>query len=1032
MKIRFLPFFLAIFLLLRTAFCFNHPEINWKSVVTDHFIIHYYDRTEAAVYPAWKIAEEQYAALSDLYEYQARDKINLALADYDDYSNGFAGWTNGSIMIWTIDSRFDLRDNTTWLRNVITHELSHIISLEKESRPQLLDWTFSLSYQSPHSAISIMEPFATNTFWPEWFAEGIAQRESNRAGNDCWDSRRDMVLRDALLFSKPLTFEEMGHFNHNGVGDEMVYNQGFSFITFLENKLGRDRIKALFNDGRHTTFFAQNFYSYFQERTGQSISQMYDEWIDSSRQFYKRQVPAAPTPSKTLWDRGTYNFMPKSTRDSRFIGWLTNDKDDFSRTDLLVAPSGALENFVRIPYAMQSWDFSPDGKKVYYIKAYWPNAQGSYLNDIFVTDLESNKESRVTRNARVYDLAVSPDNTSLAWVQYRDGIFSLVKSDRFGHNAETVIQGEMGKAFIGLSFNPADPSKLVTTCLVNGKAHLFIVDMAQKSIDQLSTTKAQEETPYWANNGRIYFSADYDGIFNIYSIKPDKTDLLRHTNTASGIFSPYLTDNGHMVCSEYRGRGFRIAGLDTTAGAAYQFPDSLSRCSFQELPLPKGKVSIRSNPYEPRLLRPVWELQTSASVIDWYGKLENMQNSAAFKNFTDSMAYSIDAGIFMSQSDALEKRSKWMGVQAAVEWAGDTARNIPAGQNISLFPKARLKTRMDPLTMPEADNVHKNHLLGDETLEAALGTYSDYKKSLRTTNAASGDSSTPPPVTALLVPGIGWGSTEHTVSLGLDIQAILVSGLVPGIIGINGTSQWQVSRDVYAGFNPQIQLMTAALFSGQFIATADLPVSLLWSFYGYQNTDMQYNMSDETMVQGVIDPSFFPIEKKNYSDTTIESASSITYGIQCAHGFPLTRYSSLVLGAAAYYTDISDSVNDPKDTLAGMSIHYTTANLAAALEFPIARQIDKGKRYSDALYGELLYEVSLYANRDLSSSMLGNSLGNPNLSRADSGHVVVSHYIGAGIHMGFIKSYTFSQMLSFQVLWDIWAKSMRFNFSVSM
>jgi len=89
--------------------------------------------------------------------------------------------------------------------------------------------------------------------------------------------------------------------------------------------------------------------------------------------------------------------------------------------------------------------------------------------------------------------------------------------------------------------------------------------------------------------------------------------------------------------------------------------------------------------------------------------MENSKHAEfrGLKNFTDSMAYSIDAGIFMSQSDALEKRSKWMGVQAAVEWAGDTARNIPAGQNISLFPKARLKTRMDPLTMPEADNVHK-------------------------------------------------------------------------------------------------------------------------------------------------------------------------------------------------------------------------------------------------------------------------------------------------------------------------------------
>jgi len=94
----------------------------------------------------------------------------------------------------------------------------------------------------------------------------------------------------------------------------------------------------------------------------------------------------------------------------------------------------------------------------------------------------------------------------------------------------------MGEPFAGLSFDPNDPQKLVTTRLVNGKAQLFIVDVMQKSISQLSSTKAQEETPFWAGNGRIYFSADYDGIFNIYSIKPDKSDCLRHTNTATGFF----------------------------------------------------------------------------------------------------------------------------------------------------------------------------------------------------------------------------------------------------------------------------------------------------------------------------------------------------------------------------------------------------------------------------------------------------------------------------------------------------------------
>jgi hypothetical protein len=249
---------------------------------------------------------------------------------------------------------------------------------------------------------------------------------------------------------------------------------------------------------------------------------------------------------------------------------------------------------------------------------------------------------------------------------------------------------------------------------------------------------------------------------------------------------------------------------------------------------------------------------------------------------------------------------------------------------------------------------------------------------------------------------------------------------------MSGTSQWQISRDVHAGFAPQVQFYTESLLAGHFIAMTDLPFSLLWSFYGYENTDMQYNMSDETMLQATFDPSFFPIIKTSDIDTIIEDASAITCGIECAHGFPLTRYSSLVVSAAGYYSTYSDSVNDPQDALKGMSTDYTTGYLAAALEFPLARQINKGRRYADALYGELLYEVSLYANRDLTASALRKSLTSAPRSFADSGSVAVSHYIGAGIHMGFVKSYTFSQMLTLQVLWDIWAKSMHLNISFSL
>ena len=118
-------FFILTFFSLASAF--NHPEIEWKSVSTEHFRINFYDATEPVVYATWKIAEETYQALIQYYGYVLKDRINITLADYDDYSNGMAGWTEANIVIWVPDSRFDLRSSTTWLRNVITlrwHTLS--------------------------------------------------------------------------------------------------------------------------------------------------------------------------------------------------------------------------------------------------------------------------------------------------------------------------------------------------------------------------------------------------------------------------------------------------------------------------------------------------------------------------------------------------------------------------------------------------------------------------------------------------------------------------------------------------------------------------------------------------------------------------------------------------------------------------------------------------------------------------------------------------------------------------------------------
>lgn len=221
------------------SFSYNHPELDWKTVTSKNFSIIYNESTEPALYACWKIAEEAYNKYVRVYKYPEGQKINLILADEDDYSNGLASWTDNTIKIWIPDSRFDLRDMSVWLRDVIYHEVAHIMSMEKNPNMQMLYWVMGGGYYSQDLNVEYMEPIAKFAFMPLWFSEGTAQLRSDELGGDCRDSRREMVLRDAAINKRLLTLDEMGHFTHDMIGNELVYNQGYSFTKYLEANFGK-------------------------------------------------------------------------------------------------------------------------------------------------------------------------------------------------------------------------------------------------------------------------------------------------------------------------------------------------------------------------------------------------------------------------------------------------------------------------------------------------------------------------------------------------------------------------------------------------------------------------------------------------------------------------------------------------------------------------------------------------------------------------------------------------------------------------
>ena len=108
---------------------FNHPELDWKSFETEHFIFYFHKETERTALEASKVAEIIYNPVTSLYDFYPEDKTSIILKDTDDYSNGAAMFFDNKIEIWTKPMDFDLRGSHRWIQDVFTHEFVHIIQL---------------------------------------------------------------------------------------------------------------------------------------------------------------------------------------------------------------------------------------------------------------------------------------------------------------------------------------------------------------------------------------------------------------------------------------------------------------------------------------------------------------------------------------------------------------------------------------------------------------------------------------------------------------------------------------------------------------------------------------------------------------------------------------------------------------------------------------------------------------------------------------------------------------------------------------
>ena len=321
---------------------YNYPyhHLEWYTIESDHFLVHFQEGNSRPAQVISRIAEEVYGPITELYELEPDHKVSILLIDRLDYSNGAAFFYDNKIEIWLPSLDTPLRGTHNWLRNVITHEFTHIIQLQasmKKSRRHPASYVQWLSYEDvrrpdvlygfPSGIITY--PLAGISM-PAWLAEGTAQYMRDEIYYDDWDSHRDMLLRTRILDSTYLSLEKMGTFSSKtSLERELVYNQGFAFTRYLADRFGEQAIADItraFSKGR-----VYDVRKAIKNATGIDGRQVYDDWIEELTSQYTHFAEGRDTdPANRTWvePKGFFNFHPAFHPDGNQVAYLSNKMTD--------------------------------------------------------------------------------------------------------------------------------------------------------------------------------------------------------------------------------------------------------------------------------------------------------------------------------------------------------------------------------------------------------------------------------------------------------------------------------------------------------------------------------------------------------------------------------------------------------------------------------------------------------------------------------------------------------------------------------
>lgn len=596
----------------------GNPYLDWWTVETPHFRVHYYRGLEPIADDIATIAEGIHARLAPDLGWSPSEVTEIVLTDDTDDANGSATalpYNTIRLYVTAPDDLSPLGDYDDWYLELVTHEYTHILHTDDiTGLPAIVN--------------SILgKTVAPNQAQPRWILEGLAVLEESRhtGGGRNRSSIFDMYLRADVLEHNVAPLDQVSNLPRRWPQGNLWYLYGSRFLTWIADTYGEGAMKLIAHDyGSFLVPYGVN--RSIRRATGRTYVELYDGWKAWLERHYAEQIAAAEKLGLREGVRLTHHgqtvgrprWIPPSARAQPNRDEVLFFRDDghsragFHRLPLApgrLAANEEDEELVVRSSGMGSASFEPSGGIVFNTTAVTSRIYA--YNDLFRLPPRAAAPSgfepelaRLTHGERAQDPDVSPDGRQIVFTENHRGTTTLVIGRRTpdggieGKHA-LVPSARFEQAYTP-RFSPDGRKVAYSAWSAGGFRDVRVVDVATGRFAELTHDRALDIEPVFSPDGRyLFFTSDRAfGIPNVFAWDTENGTLRQVTNVKTGAFMPEPSPDGKVLLYVgYGSGGYDLYAMPLDPATWLEPPPYVDTRPSVHSP-PKNPISSR-HPYNP-------------------------------------------------------------------------------------------------------------------------------------------------------------------------------------------------------------------------------------------------------------------------------------------------------------------------------------------------------------------------------------------------------------------------------------------------